>query len=45
VAGAWKHLGDNLKLGLGYNFGRFSDNLADLTFDDQGVFLNVVGKW
>jgi hypothetical protein len=45
VAGVWRHLGDNLKLGVGYNFGRFSDDLADLTFDDQGVFVNLVGKW
>ena len=41
----YRHVGDNLKVGVGYNFGRFSDDLRDLTLDDQGVFLNVVGKF
>jgi hypothetical protein len=40
----YRQMGDNFKVGVGYNFGRFSDDLRDLTFDDQGVFLNVVGK-
>ena len=29
----------------GYNFGSFSDDLRDLTLDDRGVFLNMVGKF
>ncbi|WP_338040693.1 hypothetical protein [Nitratireductor luteus] len=41
----YRHVGDNFKVGLGYNFGRFSDDLRDLTLDDQGLFLNVVGKF
>lgn len=41
----YRHVGDNLKVGVGYNFGRFSDDLRDLTFNDRGVFLNVVGKF
>ncbi len=40
----YKQMGDNFKVGVGYNFGRFSDDLRDLSFDDQGVFLNLVGK-
>ncbi len=45
LAGVYRHIGDNLKLGAGYNFGRFSDDLTDLTYDDEGVFVNVVGKF
>ena len=45
LAGAYYHIGDNLKLGVGYNFGQFSDDLTDLTYDDQGVFINVIGKF
>jgi hypothetical protein len=37
-----RSLGDNAKVGVGYNFGSFSDDLTDLTYDDQGAFLNVV---
>lgn len=36
---------ENVSLGVGYNFGRFSDDLRDLTYDDQGVFLNLTAKY
>lgn len=39
-----RYFGDNVKVGLGYNFTDFSDNLTDLSFDHQGVFLNVTGS-
>ena len=45
LAAVYKHIGNNAKIGVGYNFGRFSDDLTDLTHDDQGVFLNVIGKF
>lgn len=45
VAAVYRHVGDNFKVGVGYNFGKFSDDVADLTYDDEGVFLNVVGKF
>jgi len=35
----------NLRLGLGYNFGQFSDDLRDLTYDDHGVFFNMTAKF
>jgi hypothetical protein len=40
----YKHINDNMKVGIGYNFGRFSDDLRDQTYDDGGVFINLVGK-
>ncbi|SFI52759.1 TonB-dependent receptor [Aerobium aerolatum] len=45
LAAVYRHVGDNFKVGIGYNFGRFSDDLRDLTMDDRGLFLNVVGKF
>ena len=45
LAAIYRHMGDNFKVGVGYNFGRFSDDLRDQTFDDRGVFLNVLGKF
>lgn len=45
LAAVYRHLGDNFKVGLGYNFGRFSDDMRDLTFNDQGVLVNVVAKF
>ena len=45
LAGIYRHLGDNLKIGVGYNFGRFSDDLTDLSLDDEGVFINVIGQF
>ncbi len=45
LAAAYRHFGENMKVGIGYNFGRFSDDLTDVTYDDKGVFLNVIGKF
>ena len=45
LAAVYRHLGDNMKLGVGYNFGMFSDDLRDLVHDDRGAFINLVGKW
>jgi hypothetical protein len=39
-----RYVGDNLKIGLGYNFTDFSENLTDLSFDHHGVFLNLTGS-
>ena len=38
-----RYFGDHVKVGIGYNFTDFSDDLTDLDFDHQGVFLNVTG--
>lgn len=40
----YRHLNDNIKLGAGYNFTEFSDDLTDLSYDNQGIFINLVGK-
>ena len=45
VAAIYKQLGDNFKLGVGYNFGEFSDDLTDVVHDNHGVFINLIGKF
>lgn len=45
LGAAYRHIGNNYKLGIGYNFGKFSDDLTDLTFDDRGMFINLIAKF
>lgn len=45
LAALYRHVGDNFKVGVGYNFGRFSDDLSDLSLNDGGIFMNAVGKY
>jgi hypothetical protein len=43
VFGIYRYLGKHFKVGVGYNFTDFSDDLTDMSYDHQGVFLNIVG--
>jgi uncharacterized repeat protein (TIGR01451 family)/fimbrial isopeptide formation D2 family protein len=45
LLGIYRHFGDNIKMGVGYNFTDFSDDLTDLDYDSQGMFVNVIGKF
>jgi hypothetical protein len=45
LLGIDRDLGQNFRIGLGYNFTDFSDDLTDFDYDHRGVFLNVVGKY
>ena len=45
LVGVDRHLGENFRLGLGYNFTSFSDNLTVLDYDQKGWFLNVTGTY
>lgn len=38
------HLGGNLKLGVGFNFTNFNDDLTNFNFNSYGWFINIVGK-
>ena len=40
----YRHFGQKIKLGFGYNFTDFSDDLTDLDYDSQGLFINFVAK-
>ena len=43
LVGIFRHIGRHVKVGIGYNFTDFSDDLTDMSFKSRGVFLNVVG--
>ena len=45
LLGAYRHINQNVKVGIGYNFTDFSDDITDLDYDSQGVFFNLVGKF
>ena len=40
-----RDLGGNLRVGGGYNFGDFSDDLTDFDHDHQGWFLSLTGYY
>jgi hypothetical protein len=39
----YRYLGEHLKVGAGYNFTDFSEDLTDLSYDHRGAFINVIG--
>lgn len=45
LVGVDRHLGEHFRLGVGYNFTSFSDNLTVLDYDQKGWFLNVTGTY
>ncbi len=45
LLGLYRHVGDHLKIGAGYNFSNYSDNLTDLTYRSHGFFVNTIGKF
>jgi flagellar motor protein MotB len=38
-----RYLNPHFKIGVGYNFTDFSDDLTDLSFDHRGTFLSLTG--
>jgi len=45
LVGIYRHLGNHIKVGAGYNFSDFSDDLTQLDYRHQGLFINLVGKY
>jgi len=43
LAAIYRYIGKNLKVGVGYNFTDFSDDLTDLKYDHKGEFFNLIG--
>ncbi|MFT4173090.1 MAG: OmpA family protein [Rhodocyclaceae bacterium] len=39
------HVNENAKVGGGYNFTRYSDDLTDMSYRSRGWFINVLGKF
>jgi flagellar motor protein MotB len=44
LAALYRRLGNYLKMGIGYNFGKFSDDLTQLDYKHQGLFINLIGQ-
>ena len=44
LVGIYRELDNYIKLGAGYNFTNFSDDLTDLSYTHQGIFINLIGK-
>ena len=40
-----EQIGNNLKVGAGYNFTDFSDDLTDNDYDANGWFFDITGKY
>ena len=45
LVGVYRHVGNNFKVGVGYSFSKFSDDLTDFDNNSDGAFLNLVGKF
>jgi flagellar motor protein MotB len=44
LVAVYRYLGEHFKVGAGYNFTDFSDDLTDLSYDHQGLFINFIGS-
>lgn len=45
LLGVYRHLGKGVKVGVGYNFTQYSDDLTDLSYRSRGWFLNVLAAY
>ncbi|RJG06001.1 hypothetical protein D3870_08205 [Noviherbaspirillum cavernae] len=45
LAGIYRHVNKNVKIGVGYNFTDFSDDLTDLSYRSRGWFLNALATF
>jgi flagellar motor protein MotB len=44
LVGIYRYLGNYIKMGIGYNFSKFSDDLTQLDYKHQGLFINLIGQ-
>jgi len=44
LVGVYRHINQHVKVGVGYNFTDFSDDLTNLDYRSQGWFVNLLGK-
>ena len=45
LVGLDRQLGENFRIGVGYNFTDFSDDLTDLKYNNKGWFLTLAGYY
>ena len=44
LLGIYRHLGENLEIGSGYNFTEFSNDIRDARYNQKGWFIDLIGK-
>jgi hypothetical protein len=42
LIGIYRHFPEHVKLGVGYNFTNYSDNMTDLSYKSHGWFINML---
>lgn len=45
LVAVYRHLMDHMKVGVGYNFTNFSDDLTDLSYRSKGFFVNAISTF
>ena len=45
LVGVWRHLGNNVKIGVGYQFNDISDDLRQIEGRKEGLFLSIIAKF
>lgn len=45
LGAAYRHVNNNVKVGVGYSLSDFSDDLTDQSYSSHGPFLNILGKF
>ena len=45
VTSLYRNVGSHGKIGIGYNFTDYNDDLTRLNYNSKGWFVNLVGKW
>ncbi|HEX9135857.1 MAG TPA: flagellar motor protein MotB, partial [Nitrospirota bacterium] len=45
LAAIYRQMGRNIKAGVGYNFSDFTDDLTQLNYKHQGLFINLIGEF
>ncbi len=43
LVGVYRQIGGSLRLGVGYNFTNYSDDLTDMSYRSRGWFVNLLG--
>lgn len=45
LAAVYRHLGDTVKVGVGYSWSDFSDDLTDQSYSSHGPFVNILSRF
>lgn len=45
LGAVYRHINNNVKIGIGYSLSDFSDDLTDQSYSSHGPFINLLGKF